>query len=353
MFRFASLILAAIILLICAVSVFFLWDYKQALRNTIETAGEQIFSIEQGQGLKEIALNLQKSGIISSALYFQAYSWQKGWQGAYQAGEYIFNGKRTIKDVAYMIASGEGINREYKVLIKEGEDLADLAKKFAELGMFSEEDFFAAAGYPKADYGTAQNYPQPKDYSQKYSFLDDKPKHVSYEGYLFPDTYRFFKDSTPDGVILKMLDNFNQKLGKEMRAEIAGEGKSIYEIITMASLLEKEVRTEEDMKVVSGIFWDRIKIGQPLQSCATLAYILGEMKAQYSLEDTNIDSSYNTYRNKGLPPGPIGNPGLKAIRAAIYPTYTDYNYFLSAPDGTTVFAKTFEEHVRNKDKYLE
>lgn len=107
------------------------------------------------------------------------------------------------------------------------------------------------------------------------------------------------------------------------------------------------------MKIVSGIFWDRIANGQRLESCATLAYILGESKPQYTLADTQINSPYNTYRNDGLPPTPINNPGLKAIRAALYPTKTDYNYFLSRPDtGETVFSKIYQEHLANKAKYL-
>ena len=121
----------------------------------------------------------------------------------------------------------------------------------------------------------------------------------------------------------------------------------------MASILEKEVRSEQDMKIVSGIFWDRIKIGQALQSCATLAFVLGVNKVQYTYTDTQIISPYNTYKHKGLPPGPISNPGLKALNAAVEPIKTEYNYFLSRPDtGETVFAKTLDQHNANKAKYL-
>ena len=138
-----------------------------------------------------------------------------------------------------------------------------------------------------------------------------------------------------------------------MRKDIKAQDRTIYEIITMASIVEKEVRILEDMKTVAGIFWDRIKYGQALESCASLAYILGESKVQYSVADTKIDSPYNTYKNPGLPPGPISNPGLNAVRAAIYPEYTSYNYFLSDPQtGDTIFSKTFEEHKQNKQKYL-
>jgi UPF0755 protein len=119
----------------------------------------------------------------------------------------------------------------------------------------------------------------------------------------------------------------------------------------MASIIEREVKNNEDRKVVSGIFWNRIKAGQPLQSCATISFILGVSKDQYSFEDTRIQSPYNTYLNQGLPPGPISNPGISSIEAAIYPAQTNYNYFLSDPEsGKTVFSKNIEEHNANKVK---
>jgi len=120
----------------------------------------------------------------------------------------------------------------------------------------------------------------------------------------------------------------------------------------MASLIEKEVATDEDRKIVSGIFWKRLKNHYPLQSCATVAYALGVDKWRYSVNDTQIESPYNTYKYIGLPAGPISNPGLSAIKAAIYPQESDYNYFLSKPDGETVFSRTLREHNLAIQKYL-
>ena len=138
-----------------------------------------------------------------------------------------------------------------------------------------------------------------------------------------------------------------------MRADISKQNKSIYDVITMASLIEKEVRTAEDMKIVSGIFWDRIKYGLPLQSDATLSYVLDDKIGGHTIEQTKIDSPYNTYKYRGLPPGPIANAGLNAIQAAINPIYTDYVYFLSEPEGgKTIYSKTLDEHNANKNKYL-
>jgi conserved hypothetical protein, YceG family len=196
--------------------------------------------------------------------------------------------------------------------------------------------------------------------TSKFSFLADKPKSTDLEGYLYPDTYRVYASSTATEIITKMLSNFDQKLTPKMRADIASQGKTINEILTMASIIEKEAPISyskgenQDAKIISGIFWRRIKVGQALQSCATLAYVLGVDKEQYSQVDTKFDSPYNTYQNKGLPPGPIANPGILAIEAAIYPTPSNYNYFLTPKDSKTIiYAVTYEEHLRNKNKYLD
>lgn len=213
-----------------------------------------------------------------------------------------------------------------------------------------ENNLATAAEFAKAQ----QNYD-----TSKFSFLASKPANLDLEGYLYPDTYRVFASSTAEEIITKMLSNFDKKLTPQMRADIKASGKTVNEIITMASIIEKEAPISykngdnQDAKIISGIFWHRLKTGQPLQSCATLAYVLGVNKEQYSEADTKTESSYNTYIKKGLPPGPISNPGILAIEAAIYPISSDYNYFLT-PSGSQkiVYASTYEEHLRNKNKYL-
>ena len=240
------------------------------------------------------------------------------------------------------------------VTIIEGWNSRQIAEKLADSQLgFSIDDFLKIAGQPKKNYQSLPANQWPEDFSDNYEFLKDKPKQVGLEGYLFADTYRFRPSSSPKEVIIKLLDNFDQQLNTKMRQDIEQQGRTIYQIITMASLLEKEVKTEQDMKIVADIFWRRIKNGQRLESCATLAYILGQNKPQYSFEDTRINSPYNTYINSGLPPGPIGSPSLKAIKAAIYPTPNNYNFFLSRPDnGETIFSRNFEEHKINKAKFL-
>jgi UPF0755 protein len=233
---------------------------------------------------------------------------------------------------------------EKKLRIIEGWRNGDISNLLVKNNLGTNDDFVNA----QKDYDISQ-----------FSFLKDKPKNTDLEGYLYPDTYRVYASSTVSEIITKMLNNFDQKLTVKMRADIAAQGKTISEILTMASIIEKEApisyikSDNRDAKTISGIFWRRIKAGQALQSCATLAYILGVDKAQYSEADTKINSPYNTYKNPGLPPGPISNPGILAIEAAIYPTISNYNYFLT-PTGSKeiVYSATYDEHLRNKSKYL-
>jgi UPF0755 protein len=171
------------------------------------------------------------------------------------------------------------------------------------------------------------------------------------EGYLFPDTYYFPLDVSGEEVVRIMHENFEKKIAPYLK-EIEKSGKSLKDIIIMASLIEKEVKTKEEKELVSGILWKRLKAGIPLQVDATITYITGKKTTKIPLEDLKIDSPYNTYKYKGLPPAPICNPGLESILAALYPKESDYWYYLSKPDGKTLFFKDYEEFIVAKAKYL-
>lgn len=186
-----------------------------------------------------------------------------------------------------------------------------------------------------------------------YSWLSDKPKSASLEGYLFPDTYRFFEDSTPEQVVAKLLENFNAKFSDSLRTSLTSQGRDVYETVILASIVERELQTDADRAKAADIFLRRIEAGIPLQSDATVNYVTGKSALQPTYDDLQIDSPYNTYKYPGLPPGPIGNPGLSALRAAVNPEANPYYYFLTGTDGKTHFAKTLEEHVLNRQKYLD
>ncbi|HAM88622.1 MAG: hypothetical protein US83_C0012G0030 [Candidatus Falkowbacteria bacterium GW2011_GWC2_38_22] len=322
---------------------YFTYQYKINSGNGANVE-EIVFSVESGEGVKTIADKLLERNLINSRAYFLLYVRNQKLEANFQAGDYVLNKAMPLKKIVSILTSGKAISKEKTIKIIEGWRIGDIAKYLEKEGITQEKKFSELANQPVASWPFAFDKP---------SFINEIPESSSLEGFLFPDTYRIFADADEASVIEKMLKNFDLKLSAEMRADIQKQGRSLPEIITMASIIEKEVRDYADMKIVSGLFWDRIKNGQALESCATLAFILGVDKPQYTIEDTQIDSPYNSYRNRGLPPGPISNPGLNAIKAAIYPEHAGYTYFLSRPDtGETVFSKTYDEHIRNKEKYL-
>jgi len=316
--------------------------YWQNLNSPVDANGqEQVFIVNKGEVIKQIADNLKKENLIRSVFYFK---YEIGSGNNIKAGEYLISPKLSAREIIKILIVGEAVSREKSIRIIEGWSNKDIAAYLEKNNIILAKDFVALTASPLN--GWKFGFAKP-------TFLNDAPRRAGLEGYLFPDTYRIFNNTTGEGVISKMLDNFEKKLTPEIREEIKRQKKMIYEIVTMASVIEKEVRSADDMKIVSGIFWDRIKNGQALESCATLAYILGVNKAQYTSEDTKVDSLYNTYKYRGLPPGPIANPGFNAIRAAVYPEATNYNYFLSDPaTGKTIYSKSLEEHNANKYKYL-
>mgnify|MGYP001404309346 CR=1 FL=1 len=298
----------------------------------------QNVEIVEGEGVKEIGQKLEDAQFVKSKYYFDYYIWKTGSRGKIKAGKYELKGTMTIPEIVQVLSVGEIVSNEVKITFPEGISAKDMAEILRKKG-FDGDAFLA-------------NIKSGSGISADYDFLKSKPQDAKLEGFLFPDTYIFFKTAKPEEIASRMLLNFDEKITSKMREDIQNQGKNIFDIITMASILEKEVRTAEDMKIASGIFWDRIGVGMPLQSCATIAFVLGTEKKQYSIEDTRTPSPYNTYINKGLPPGPIDNPGMNSIFAAIYPTKTEYNYFLTDPaTGKTIFSKTLEEHSANKAKY--
>jgi UPF0755 protein len=301
-----------------------------------------IFKIEKGDGNAKVAQKLTDSGLISGKIYFYYYVRSKNLISKILPGEYSLSGAMTIPEIALTITQEK---KDFiSVTVQEGLRSDEIAKKLTEKGL-------DGAGF-------LELIKNPSGLVEAYAFLkQDKVKNL--EGYLFPDTYFFSKKDTPESVVRKFLDNFDKKLSADLKTEVANQQKTIFEIVTMASIVEKEALIDykkgvddQNAKIIAGLFWDRIKNGQALQSCATLAFIFKDPKpkAQYSFSDTRTDSPYNTYLNRGLTPGPISNPGILAIRAAIYPTKTDYNYFLSDENRNLLFAKTIEEHLANKQK---
>jgi UPF0755 protein len=296
---------------------------------------ERILKIAKGESGTEIAEKLEKENLISGKMFFLYYLKKEKLGDKILPGEYELNSNLTIPEITILLTQKK--EDFVRLTFPEGWDSQKIAERLT-ANSLDGQGFLALVK-------------KPEQFKAQYAFLQD-PTIKSLEGFLFPDTYFFKKEISPEEIVLKMLDNFDTKLTAEARTAIQKKNSSIFKAIILASIVEKEVRSDADRAIAAGIFWERIAIGQPLQSCATLAYILGENKKQYTYADTQIKSPYNTYQNKGLPPGPISNPGLSAIKATIYPVESKYNYFLSDPaTDRTIFSQTFEEHLNNKAKY--
>ena len=327
-------LIIVIIIVAVIISGFFYFRYQVYFSHG-GSNGTMVFTIEKGESNKIIGEKLENQELISGKYYFYFYMWSRNLTGKIFPDDYELSGRMTIPEIAAVITSEQ--DKTKKVTFPEGWGAKQMAQRLTANDLPG-DDFLKIVNNP----GALKN---------DYAFLAD-PKIKTLEGYLFPDTYFFDKDIDGEGIVRKMLGIFNNKITAQMLADAAKNQRGLNEIIIMASIIENEVKTDEDRALVSGLYWSRLKIGQPLQSDITLAYILGEKKKQYSFADTRTISPYNTYLNKGLPPGPICNPGLSAIQAAIYPQNSEFNYYLSDPEtGQTIFSKTYAEHLANKAKY--
>lgn len=294
-----------------------------------------VFNIEKGQGLQEISANLKKAGIIKSEVLSNLFVLARGVQGKLQAGKYILTTSMNIPEIINKLSSGDNIKEEITII--EGWTLKDIAWYFENKGIFGAEEFFETAN---------------KDFSDEFEFLREKSEKVGLEGYLFPDTYEIVPELEIREIVRKMLQNFDEKVTPELREEIVSQGKTLFEVIIMASILEKEVKTYEDRQITAGILWKRLRMGWPLQVDATLTYLTGKESLNLTKDDLKIDSPYNTYKYYGLPLGPICNPGLESIRAAIYYKESSYWFYLTTSEGETIFSETLEEHNLARFNYL-
>ncbi len=308
--------------------------YAPVNKNNVEAVE---FVVAKGQGVKEIAGQLEGAKLIRSAWWFKIYVYYKKQSSAMQAGKYALGQNFNVPQIVEIIIGGKVVNDEVKVTFPEGFTNKQIFTRLSEQGLPKN----GALGGETVD-----------DYQVQYKFLSDAPAGASLEGFLFPDTYIFDRDDKSSVIIKKFLDNFDKKLTPDLREQIFRQGKKIYDIIILASIVQQEAIGEEDMLLIAGVFANRLRIGMALESDATINYVTGKKDRQPLSEDLKIKSPYNTYLNRGLPPGPIANPGLAAIKAAISPATTDYLFFLHPLNGPTVFSKTLDEHNRNKAKWL-
>lgn len=301
-------------------------------------------AIERGQGVNQISNTLADAGLVKNQFIFETLIWLKRAEGNIQAGVYEIPRNITMTELVTLLVGEDIDSSERSITLIEGWTASDMDAYLASEGLFA----------PGAFEQVARSTDMRKVFPNKeFTVLADKPMTATLEGYLFPDTYHVLPDVTPEEVVGKMLANTEKKITPQMRSDIEAQGRTVFDVITLASIIEREVRSPDDKRNVADVFLKRLRDGIPLQSDATVNYVTGNNTTRPSTDDLATDSLYNTYQHKGLPPGPISNPGLDAINAAIYPTSNPYYFFLTKDTGEAVFAEDFAGHQQNRELYLD
>ncbi|MEK7478595.1 MAG: endolytic transglycosylase MltG [Patescibacteria group bacterium] len=319
--------------------------FLSALRPVSLASDIKQIEIKSGEGFQQISLDLKNAGIVRSSMAFQLISVISGSAHKLKPGLYFLESAWSAPNILRKIIIGPDLEKE--VVIPEGLTFLDIDKKLSDVGIIQPK---ALANF---------NFDLIKG---DYEFLKDLKSPIKIEGYLFPDTYKFFINSKPEDVAKKFLDNFNLKAWPVLKTyNLSPEGRqlSTYNLLNIASLIEREVYFNEEKPIVSGIIYKRLKIGMGLQIDASIIYgkcggfILYCKDVNFYRKDTSFVSSYNTYLYNGLTPTPISNPGLDSINAALNPVNTDFLYYLSDPKThRLIFSKTLEEHNKNRELYL-
>lgn len=285
--------------------------------------------IPAGTGPTAIGQRLIAAGVVRDEWTYRVALWRSGNARRLQAGEYRFDRPLSALEVIGKIARGEV--DLIPLTFREGLTAREMSRVFASAGFGTAEAFMAAAA----------NIALIRD-------LD--PAATDLEGYLFPETYSLSRDTDATQLVTAMVDRFTKTLTPELRAAAEARGLTVRQLVTLASIVEKETGKPDERPIVASVYTNRLRIRMPLQCDPTVIYALeraGQYDGNLRRDDLQFDSPYNTYRYPGLPPGPVAAPGAESLRAAAQPADTDYLYFVSRNDGSHVFSRTLDEHNRN------
>ena len=291
--------------------------------------------IPKGSTVRSISKILKDENMIKDSFVFQLYCKLKEKSDKIKAGKYSISNSMKIPEIVEVIVSGKALIDTVKFTIPEGYNQAQIVEKLSSLGVVSHENIQNALDVEM--YG--------------YDFIGQIPeREKKLEGYLFPDTYEIYKDTTAEAIIDKLLERFDTVFTDEYRNRAKELDMTIDQVIILASIIEREAKLDSERKTISAVFQNRLKKNMMLQSCATVQYLLKEPKEVLTYKDLEIESPYNTYKYAGLPPGPIASPGIKAIEAALYPEDVDYLYFFAKDDGSHIFSRTYNEHINAQNR---
>ena len=304
-----------------------------------------LFTIEPGENLNAIANRLQSAKLLKDPDLFKRYLQYNGLDASIEAGDFELKQTMNIQQIAKTLQ--EGRIAELNVRIPQGKRLEEIADIVASQVPISSTEFLQLAQ-------------DPGPWKSQFEFLNDLPEGATLEGYLFPDTYSLPRDKvTARDVILTALRNFDKKVTPQMRADLQAAGRTLYDAVRLASIVEREAGVEKERPTIAGVYLNRLQDGMALDADPTIQYALGNTRdpntwwPQITQDDyQGVQSPYNTYLNPGLPPGPIANPALASLQAAIYPEKHPYYFFRTScnNDGTHVFAKTLEEQIAHQCK---
>ena len=301
--------------------------------NSTETV---IFNVPSGATTTSISKALEEAGLIQNANAFKSKVKQMEVDGMMKAGDYAISKAMSSEEIITKLVDGDIFVETFTFTIPEGYEVRQIVDTLEEQGLINREVFIEAL----------------KNEPFSYAFLEGVNREYLLEGYLFPDTYTMKVGSSEVDIINRMLTRFDEVFKAEYYDRAAELGMTVDEVVTLASIIEREAKVEAEFPIVSSVFHNRIDIGMLLQSCATVQFILQERKEVLLFEDIEIDNPYNTYIYEGLTPSPIASPGALAIESALYPEDTNYLYFVTTEknDGTHYFNETLEGHNRDIQK---
>lgn len=332
-----------LLLLIFAFAALWLFQVFLEFHSEKEKEGESVtIEIQKGDGISEIGSILKKEGLIDHKLAFYLKVKSMGASSKLKYGSFTLSKGSSLKTLIEGLTKGGAQKEGIWFTVPEGYTIEKIAVKLEKEGICKEKDFLDAVS-KEYDYWFLESIP--KDIQVKYRL----------QGFLFPDTYEIGENTIAEDIVRTMLDQFGAQYTKEMDEQAKNLGKTTFEIVTEASIIERETEVEEERPVIAGVIENRLKADMALQMCPTVLYPLTDGMydvTQVTYEDTKIQSPYNTYQNKGLPAGPIANPGLPCLKAALNPAEHDYFFYHTDEtknDGSHIFTKTFEEHVKTQE----
>jgi len=325
-----------VILVLLVGGMGFLSWWSWATKPYSPTGNNEKITITQGTTVAQLAEELQERHLIRSAWMFRYLVRSQHAEFKIYVGDYLLTPAMSLDEMIKRLLDSSAALVTNRVTIPEGYTTGQIIELLVQKGIGSKEEFTKVV--------TEDGF--------TYPFLKDAPKGIHrLEGYLFPNTYDISVKTTPHAVIDLLLQQFAKELTPEVQKQLDTIKLSVPQWVTLGSLVEKEAGKASDRPLIASVFMNRLKIGQPLQSCATIQFLLGTPKEKLFDKDLLIPSPYNTYLHSGLPPGPIANPGHASLQAVLHPTQTDFLYFVVKKDGFHAFSKTYAEHLKNVKLY--